>query len=186
MVSRCAYNLGAMMRRIPRTALTATIVTLALLGGHTHADSPTPTFSWPPTLELDHVLLQTSFYTTHFSPDPEHTNQQDLISLELHTPDRWLAGGARFLNSFDQESIYLYAGREFPLWQPAEEFEIRAKLTAGLLHGYRGEYRDKIPFNHFGIAPAALPSIGMRWNRFETDIIVFGTAGMMITGGIRF
>ncbi|QJQ94973.1 MULTISPECIES: hypothetical protein [Halomonadaceae] len=136
--------------------------------------------------QLDHVLVQTSLYTRHFSPDPSHNNDQELISLELHTPDRWLAGGARFINSHDQESFYVYVGREFPFWQPSENFEIRGKLTGGLLHGYRGEYRDNIPLNRYGTAPALLPSVGMRWGPIEADLIVFGTAGMMVLGGVRF
>ncbi|WP_163559748.1 hypothetical protein [Halomonas sp. NO4] len=142
--------------------------------------------SWPPAMTLEHVLVQTSLYTDHFSPDPEHTNNQQLIGLELHNPDRWLAGGARFNNSFDQASLYLYAGREFPLWEPAQSVTLRAKLTAGLLHGYRGEYRDNIPLNRYGIAPAVLPTLGVRWHRVESDLILFGTAGAMITAGIRF
>lgn len=137
-------------------------------------------------LALDHVLVQTSLYTRHFSPDPEHTNQQNLLGLELHTPSRWLAGAAWFQNSFDQSSVYLYAGHELPLWEPAPGVMLRAKLTGGLLHGYRGEYRDKIPFNRYKIAPALLPSIGVRWHRFESDVIVFGTAGAMLTAGLRF
>ncbi|MDR5899965.1 hypothetical protein QC823_13300 [Halomonas vilamensis] len=141
---------------------------------------------WPPTLTVDHVLVQTSLYTHHFGPDPEHTDQQQLISAEIHTPDRWLAGGARFKNSFNQESVYVYAGKSFPLWQPNATFMLRGKLTVGLLHGYRGEYRDKIPFNRYEIAPAALLSIGVRWHRVESDLIVFGTAGMMLTAGVRF
>lgn len=141
---------------------------------------------WPPAPELDHVLLQTSLYTHHFDSQPDHHNRQELIGLELHTPQRWLAGAARFLTSFDQEAIYLYAGREFPFWEPTDSITVRAKLTAGLLHGYRGEYQDNIPFNRYGTAPAALPSVGLQWGRFETDLIVFGTAGAMIMGGIRF
>ncbi len=140
---------------------------------------------WPPRLTLDHILVQAGLYTSHFSNDPEHTNDQGLISLEWHTPDRWFAGGARFRNSFSQDSHYVYAGREFPFFQ-GNEVGFRAKLSAGLLHGYRGEYRDKIPFNHLGVAPAILPSLGARWGRAETDLIVFGTAGIMVTAGWRF
>lgn len=63
----------------------------------------------------------------------------------------------------------------------------RARQTnRGLLRGYQGEYRDKIPLNHLEIAPAVLPSIGVQWGRFESDLIVFGTAGMMVTAGVRF
>lgn len=141
---------------------------------------------WPPKSELSHVLVQTSLYTRHFSPDPEHTNRQRLISLELHNHKDWLVGAARFKNSFDQDSVYFYAGKSWSFWEQGPHLEARAKLTAGALHGYRGEYRDKIPFNRFEIAPAILPSVGLRWHRLETDLIIFGTAGMMVTGGIRF
>lgn len=140
---------------------------------------------WPPAMELDHVLVQTSLYTEHFSPDPEHNNHQYLIGVELHNPDRWFTGFARFRNSFDQASHYLYVGREFPLWQPGEA-SFRAKLSAGALHGYRGEHRDKIPFNRYGVAPGILPTVGVEWRRLEADLIVFGTAGLMVTAGLRF
>ena len=149
------------------------------------ADSSNARTSRSP-LEFSHALIQTSLYTRHFSRKPEHTNNQQLIGLELHSTDRWLAGGARFKNSFNQATVYLYAGREFPFWTNGNGVTIRGKLTAGLLHGYRGEYRDKIPFNRFGIAPAALPSIGVRWGRLESDVILFGNAGFMLIAGLRF
>lgn len=142
--------------------------------------------AWPPEMSLDHALVQTSLVTQHFSSDPEHTENQRLLSIELHNPERWLVGAAWFRNSFAQPSWYWYAGREFPLWQPGGGISFRAKLTAGLLRGYDGDYRDKVPFNHLGVAPAALPSIGVRWGRIESDLIVFGTAGAMITVGLRF
>ncbi|MGO2390869.1 MAG: hypothetical protein ACTH69_02105 [Halomonas sp.] len=151
--------------------------------------TPAAAFSlpdWPPALEWDHTLAQTSLYTRHFSPDPEHNNHQNLISIELHNPDRWLAGAAWFKNSYEQPTWYFYAGREFPVWQFSQGLNVRAKITGGLLHGYKGEYRDKIPLNHLEVAPAVLPSIGMQWGRFESDLIIFGTAGMMVTAGVRF
>ncbi|WP_302140355.1 hypothetical protein [Halomonas alkalicola] len=140
---------------------------------------------WPPALELSHVLVQTSLYTDHFSPDPEHTNNQRLIGVELHNPDLWFTGAARFKNSFNQDSIYLYVGRELPMWESGDT-RIRAKLSAGALHGYRGEYRDKIPFNRYEIAPAILPTLGVSWKRLEADLIVFGAAGLMMSAGVRF
>ena len=140
---------------------------------------------WPPALELSHVLVQTSLYTDHFSPDPEHINNQRLIGVELHNPDLWFTGAARFKNSFNQDSIYLYVGRELPMWESGDT-RIRAKLSAGALHGYRGEYRDKIPFNRYEIAPAILPTLGVSWKRLEADLIVFGAAGLMVSAGVRF
>lgn len=141
--------------------------------------------NWPPRMELDHVLVQTSLHTTHFSPKPEHNNNQRLIGVELHNPELWFAGFARFKNSFSQDTHYLYVGRELPIWESGD-IRVRAKLTAGGLHGYRGEYRDKIPFNRYGIAPVILPTLGVRWNRLEADLIAFGTAGMMVTTGLYF
>ncbi|MBP3863339.1 MAG: sn-glycerol-3-phosphate transporter, partial [Pseudomonas sp.] len=46
--------------------------------------------------------LQTSVYTRHFSPDPEHNNNQDLIGIERHDASNWLFGAATFRNSFRQ------------------------------------------------------------------------------------
>lgn len=169
----------------PRKGIVAALLGMAV-SISTAASAEEPGLDWPPTLALEHVLVQTSLYTRHFNPQPDHNNQQDLISLELHNPHRWLAGTAWFKNSFDQPSWYFYAGREFPLWRPSDDVTVRAKLTAGLLRGYKDERQDNIPFNHYGIAPAALPSIGVQWGRFESDLILFGTAGMMVTGGIRF
>ncbi len=146
----------------------------------------TATAEAQPSLVFDHALLQTSLYTRHFEPEPDHNNNQQLIGLELHDPNRWFAGAAWFKNSYDQPTWYFYGGREFVLWRPSADASVRAKLSGGVLRGYKGEYQDNIPFNNFGIAPAVLPSIGMQWHRLETDLIVFGTAGMMITGGVRF
>ncbi|RUR27738.1 hypothetical protein [Vreelandella nanhaiensis] len=140
---------------------------------------------WPPTFTLDHTLVQISLLTRHFDPQPEHNNHQRLLGIELHNPDHWLAGAARFKNSYEQPTWYVYAGREFPLWQLNEDANVRAKLTGGLLRGYKDEYRDKIPLNHLEVAPALLPSIGVQWERLESDLIIFGTAGMMLTAGLR-
>ncbi|WP_236645280.1 hypothetical protein [Aidingimonas lacisalsi] len=139
-----------------------------------------------PDFTLDHWYVQTSLYTEHFDPDPEHTEDQNLIGIELRNPDEWLAGTAWFKNSFDQPSWYFYGGKRFSLWQPSDDFELHAKLTAGLLRGYDGDKEDKIPLNDLGIAPAILPGIGARWGPVETDLLVFGGAGLMMTAGIRF
>lgn len=134
--------------------------------------------------DLDkHWQVQTSLWTTHFSPEPEHNNRQELLGVERqYSEDYWLWGGATFRNSFRQRSLYAYGGREFPLL----ETPFYAKLTAGLLWGYRGEYRDKIPLNHLGVAPAILPAIGYRRQRIGAELVVFGVAGTMLNVGYRF
>ncbi|MBF8222899.1 hypothetical protein [Halomonas sp. 328] len=161
----------------PRIAAGMLLATLLLTGGQALA---------MPSLEYERTRLQTSLYTTHFSPRDDHNNQQDLIGVEVHDSARWFAGTAWFKNSFDQPTWYFYAGREFPFWQPSDTLEVRGKLTGGLIRGYKGEFRDKIPFNRYGIAPALLPSVGVRWERLDADLIVFGTAGAMVTLGVSF
>lgn len=94
-------------------------------------------------------LLQTSVFTAHYEPEPDHNNRQQLIGLEYTKDNDWLPGGARFLNSFSQQSTYIYTGRRFSVG----DGPLFAKLTGGFLHGYRGEHEGKIPFNRFGIAP---------------------------------
>lgn len=133
----------------------------------------------------DHTFVQTSFATQHFSGSEGYNENQHLIGVELHNPTRWLAGTAWLKNSFSQPLWYFYAGREFPFWQPAPDVEFRAKLTAGALRGYKDSKKHKIPFNHYGVAPAILPAVGVRWGRVETDLLLFGGAGVMFNAGLR-
>ena len=124
---------------------------------------------------------QTSVWTTHFDPQPDHNNNQELIGLERHRGDSYLWGGATFRHSFGERAWYGYAGKRF-------EFEgtpFNAKLTGGLLYGYRGEYRDKIPLNRFGVAPAVIPSVGVSYRRVGADVVFLGAAAAMINIGVR-
>ncbi len=127
-------------------------------------------------------LLQTSVVTAHYEPEPDHNNRQNLIGLEYTRDNDWLLGGARFLNSFSQKSAYIYTGRRFDLG----EGPLFAKLTGGLLHGYRGEHEDKIPFNKFGIAPAVIPSVGLQSQVLSSELVFLGTAAIMVNLGIQF
>lgn len=149
------------------------------------------------------LLLQTSLYTRHFSKDPDHTESQRLLNLEWTFAEtdndsitrpaggdwrdeiRWLVGGATFKNSFNQQSTYLYAGGRYDYFE-TNSMRAYAKLTAGILHGYRGEFRDKIPFNRLGVAPAILPAFGVEYHRVNLELIPFGTAGVMFNIGYVF
>lgn len=125
--------------------------------------------------------VQGSVWTTHFDPQPDHNNNQDLIGLERHRDDSYLWGAATFRHSFGERSWYGYTGKRF-------EFAgtpFNAKLTAGLLYGYRGEYRDKIPLNRFGLAPAVIPSVGASYQRVGVDVALLGAAAAMVNVGVR-
>jgi len=128
--------------------------------------------------------FQTSAFTRHFDPEPDHNNAQRLINLERQGEDNWIWGGAFFYNSFDQPCQYLYGGY---MWRPFADLRgAYVKLTGGLLHGYKGEYQDNIPFNGLGVAPALLPAIGISGKRFATELVVFGTSGVMWNVGFYF
>lgn len=147
----------------------------------------------------DELLLQTSLWTKHYSDEPDHVNEQKLINAEWYFPEntldpgntdsswrdeiRWLAGGATFKNSFDQQSFYLYGGGRYD-YALGENTDAYFKLTAGLLHGYRGEYQDKIPFNGLGVAPVILPAVGVAYRRMNVEIVPFAAAGVMINIGV--
>jgi hypothetical protein len=125
----------------------------------------------------DRWYFQTSAATMHFQPEPDHNNSQRLLNVEWQSAGRWVIGGAHFQNSFDQPTQYLYAGR---IWRPFDAVSaLHLKLTGGLVHGYKGEYQGQIPFNDYGVAPALLPAIGWSWRRFATELVVFGTSGLM-------
>ncbi len=86
-----------------------------------------------------------------------------------------------FRNSFSQRSNYAYLGKRFD----SDSYPVYLKLTGGLLQGYRGEYRDKIPLNRFGVAPAIIPSVGVRFGPLGSELVLLGNSAAMINLGLR-
>lgn len=125
--------------------------------------------------------VQTSAYTKHFNSNPKHNNNQELIGVERHTENIYLMGGATFLHSFGKRSYYGYTGKRFDF----AGTPFYGKVTAGLLYGYKGKYRDKIPLNRFEIAPAVIPSIGVQYRRVSAEVLLLGTAATMINVGVK-
>jgi len=134
-------------------------------------------------MEIAEWRFQTSLYTKHWSPDPEHVNNSKLLNLEFQTTNRWVYGFAHFDNSFGQSSQYLYAGYLWPLLGSEWAY---FKLTGGALHGYKGLYEGKIPFNNMGVAPAIIPTIGLKHKRVFTELQVLGAAAITVTAGFSF
>ncbi len=129
-------------------------------------------------------LVQTSAYTTHFHDNDTHNNHQHLLNLEYQRADQWLIGGSTFDNSFGQPSQYAYIGR---LFRPLDATPLlHFKLTGGLIHGYKGQYKDKIPLNSQGVAPVIIPAIGLSGKHLSGEVNFFGVAGLMVTMGILF
>ena len=131
----------------------------------------------------DHLMFSAGTYI-HYDPDDDHAGNRLFFSLEAVKANDWFYGLALFNNSFDQFSQYLYGGKSWNFHGRMEGFH--AKVTAGLIHGYKGEFRDKIPNNGSGIAPAIIPGIGYKRGRFGGDIYILGISGLLFTAGMDF
>jgi len=141
-----------------------------------------PSLAADDTQDKGFWYVQTSIYTKHYSPDPEHNNHQDLIGIERNQASGWVFGGATFRNSFSQRSNYAYAGKRFE----SADYPVYVKLTGGLLQGYRGDYKDKIPLNYFGVAPVIIPSVGAHYGPLGAELVFLGANAAMVTTGVRF
>jgi hypothetical protein len=133
--------------------------------------------------EITEWRLRTSVYTKHWDPDPEHNNSPGSLNLEFKEASGWLYGAAFFDNSFDQFSQYVYVGREWSMFSRDWAY---VKVTGGLIHGYKEPYEDKIPLNGLGIAPAIVPTIGVKYKRVHSELQILGLAAITLTVGFDF
>jgi len=130
----------------------------------------------------DRFYIQTSLASLHFHDDASHNNNLRLIFGEWRPNRNVFLGASFFSNSFNQPTQYVFAGWKFDPLPIAPGFYFR--VSAGLVHGYKGEYKDKIPFNHSGVAPAIVPAIGYCYRRVCSEVIAFGTSGGLVTLGV--
>jgi len=140
----------------------------------------------PEPWRTDRFYFQFAYYTIHFHYDADH-EQSYLFDAEYHFKETWLggqwiAGMALFQNSFGQFSQYLFGGL---VWRPIEEHQpFYVKLTAGPLHGYSGQYQDKVPYNSSGVAPAIIPGVGYCVKRYCAEFVLLGTNAALLTIGM--
>ncbi len=141
----------------------------------------------PEPWRTDRFYFQFAYYTIHFHYDPDH-QQSYLFDAEYHFKETWLggqwiAGVALFQNSFGQFSQYVFGGL---VWRPIEDNQpFYVKLTAGPLHGYSGEYQDKVPLNSSGVAPAIIPGVGYCvQKRYCAEFVLLGANAALLTVGM--
>jgi hypothetical protein len=126
----------------------------------------------------DRWLIQLSPYTLHFHPSDEHRNVR-LVGLEWESASHWLLGGAYFKNSFGQPSWFWYGGYR---WDGSRFVKgSYAKIAGGAIVGYDEPYEDKIPINNDGVGFGILPAVGWQYQRFELQLNLLGTAGLMLS-----
>jgi hypothetical protein len=141
----------------------------------------------PEPWRTDRFYLQFAYYTLHFHYDKDH-EQSYLVDGEYHFNETWLGGQvitglALFQNSFGQFSEYIFGGL---VWRPLQDNQpFYVKLTAGPLHGYTGQYRDKVPFNSAsGWAPAIIPGVGYCVKRYCGEFVLLGANAALFTVGV--
>lgn len=125
-----------------------------------------------------HWRLAVSPFSHHWRYSEEHTNVYAL-GIERQYDDRWLLGGSLFQNSFGQPSSYVYIGKRVNevFGQPPLFFQ----WSVGVMYGYVGQYKSKVPLNVGGFSPGALVSLGWQFNReWSATVHALGDAGVML------
>ncbi|MES2184088.1 MAG: ABC transporter ATP-binding protein [Pseudomonadota bacterium] len=123
-------------------------------------------------------------FALHWSNETEHRHVV-LLGLERTDTDGSMWGAAAFRNSFGQPSAYGYYGHvwEGVLNQP----KLYTKLSGGVLYGYKGQYKNKVPFNRHGFGLAVIPAVGWRLSpRDALQVSVLGTAALIFSYNRRF
>jgi len=129
--------------------------------------------------------LFASPHTHHWSHDPEH-KPVFALALNRNLPDDRFCGLSLFRNSFGQPSAYLYAGKRWNhLFDQVPE--VYVQVSAGVIYGYVGEYKNKVPANVGGFSPAIVPAVGYRLNdRLGLEMQILGTAAVMFGATWRY
>ncbi|WP_084360891.1 hypothetical protein [Hydrogenophaga palleronii] len=117
-------------------------------------------------------------YTHHWSHDDEHKRVVALSVSRLLPNDRF-CGVSLFRNSFGQPSAYAFVGKSWPGLWPSQP-KVYASVTAGIMYGYVGKYKKKVPLNVGGFSPALIPAVGYRFSeRGSLEVQILGTAALM-------
>ena len=124
-------------------------------------------------------------YTHHWSYDEEH-EQVYAVSLSRLLPNNRYCGFSLFRNSFGQPSAYAFVGKSWPGLLPGAP-ALYVSASAGIIYGYVGRYKDKVPLNVGGFSPVIIPAIGYRFAPGASfEIQLLGTAAFMAGATWRF
>ena len=124
-------------------------------------------------------------YTHHWSHDEEH-RPVFAASVSRLLPNDRRCGISLFRNSFGQPSAYAFVGKSWPGLVPSVP-NVYASVTAGIMYGYVGKYKNKVPLNVGGFSPAIIPAIGYRLSpQSSLEVQILGTAAFMVGANWRF
>jgi len=120
-------------------------------------------------------------YVIHYDENSEHNKYPWFTNIEWEFASKWEIGGAYFRNSYYQPCGYIYGGKRWTFGP--RDHHLFLKLTAGAIIGYFRPYENKLPINADGLGLGIIPTIGYKYQRASTQLVVLGTAGIMFTVG---
>lgn len=133
----------------------------------------------------DRYEVFVSPWTHHWSHSEEHKKVGALTLSRLLPQDRF-CGFSLFRNSFGQPSAYAFTGWSWPHLL-ASQPQVYASLTGGVIYGYVGKYKDKVPLNVGGFSPVLIPALGYRVTpAVGLEVQILGTAAVMFGTTVRF
>jgi hypothetical protein len=122
-------------------------------------------------------------FAYHWSNEDAHTHVY-LLGIEREEANNFMWGFSAFQNSFGEPSAYAYYGYT---WNNLWDTHFYAKLSGGIIYGYKDQYANKVPFNHDGFGLGIIPALGYRLTPNDAlQIGVLGTAALIFTYNRRF
>jgi len=124
-------------------------------------------------------------YTYHWTHSEEH-KAVGALTLTRLLPNERFCGFSLFRNSFGQPSAYGFTGWSWPTLFDSMP-NVYGTVSAGIIYGYVGKYKNKVPLNFGGFAPVIIPAIGYRLTpQAAVEIQILGTAAVMFGATWRF
>jgi len=118
-------------------------------------------------------------YTYHYGYSEDHKPVY-AVALTFTDEEGWQVGISPFSNSFGQPSVYAFGGRKY--LAPFGWERWYWQWTAGILYGYVGQYKNKVPLNYNGFSPGFVPTIGYQITENVSGQLNFlGTSALMFS-----
>lgn len=124
-------------------------------------------------------------YTHHWTASEEHRSVK-AVSVSRLLPNTRFCGFSLFTNSFGQPSAYAFTGKYWP--NPIDSMpNLYFSLNAGIMYGYVGRFKNKVPLNVGGFSPVIIPAVGYRvTDRIAVEMQILGTAAVMFGATWRY
>ena len=124
-------------------------------------------------------------YTHHWTASEEHKSVR-AVSVSRLLPNTRFCGFSLFTNSFGQPSAYAFTGKYWP--NPIDSMpNVYVSLSGGIMYGYVGRFKNKVPLNVGGFSPVIVPAVGYRLNASTAiEMQILGTAAVMFGATWRY